>query len=169
MSILFYVSSIVAIIAALLVVTRANAMHALIYLIVLFLAIASIFFTLGAPFVAALQIIIYAGAIMILFVFVVMMLNLGRTAQQQERRRLSSLIWVVPTILAIVLLVFFVMTLANRDTASAGAVVNPKVVGKSLFTTYIIGVELASMLLLAALVAGFHFGVLPSRLGRDYE
>ena len=169
MSILFYISAVAAIIAALLVVTRANAMHALIYLIVLFLAIASIFFTLGAPFVAALQIIIYAGAIMVLFVFVVMMLNLGRTAQQQERSWLSGLIWIVPTVLAVVLLVFFVMTLAGKDTAAAGAVVNPKTVGKSLFTTYIIGVELASMLLLAALAAGYHFGVLPSRLGRDYE
>lgn len=169
MNILFYISGIVAIIAALLVVTRANAMHALAYLIVLFLAISSIFFTLGAPFVAALQIIIYAGAIMVLFVFVIMMLNMGRAAEQQERSWLSGLIWIIPAVLATVLLVFFVLTLANRDTAQAGAAIAPKTVGISLFTTYLIGVELASMLLLAALVAGFHFGVLPSRLGRDYE
>ena len=54
-----------------------NAVHALLYLVVSLLAVAVVFFTLGAPFVAALEVIIYAGAIMVLFVFVVMMLNLG--------------------------------------------------------------------------------------------
>ena len=52
-------------------------MHALLYLIVSLLAVAVVFYTLGAPFIAALEVIIYAGAIMVLFVFVVMMLNLG--------------------------------------------------------------------------------------------
>ena len=61
-------------------------MHALLYLIVSLLAVALVFFTLGAPFVAALEVIIYAGAIMVLFVFVVMMLNLGARAVAREER-----------------------------------------------------------------------------------
>ena len=61
-------------------------MHALLYLIVSLLAVAVVFFTLGAPFVAALEVIIYAGAIMVLFVFVVMMLNLGQDAERTKRR-----------------------------------------------------------------------------------
>ena len=61
-----------------------NAVHALLYLIVSLLAVAVVFYVLGAPFVAALEVIIYAGAIMVLFVFVVMMLNLGEHAVSME-------------------------------------------------------------------------------------
>ena len=71
------------------VITRLNAVHALLYLIVSLLSVALIFFTLGAPFVAALEVIIYAGAIMVLFVFVIMMLNLGPQAAAQERQWLN--------------------------------------------------------------------------------
>lgn len=167
MSELFYVSAAVAAISGILVVTQVNAMRALINLVVLLLAVATVFFTLGAPFVAALQIIIYAGAIMVLFVFVVMILNLGGRAEEQERTWLGSVLWVVPVILAGVLLVLFIYS--TRSPAPAAAVVGPKVVGASLFTTYLIGVELASILLLAALVAAFHFGFLPSRLEKSDE
>ena len=158
----FYISGVVAIIAALMVVTRANAMHALLYLVTLFLAIASIFWTLGAPFLAALQIIIYAGAIMVLFVFVVMMLNIPNEAQR-ERTSLRSLIWVLPAILVLILLIQFILAVGAHG-APAGAVISAKAVGRSLFTEYVIGVELASLLLLAGLIAAFHFGVLPERL-----
>ena len=67
---LFYIASAVALAATILAMTRANAIHALIYLIVSLLAIAVIFFLIGAPFAAALEIVVYAGAIMVLFVFV---------------------------------------------------------------------------------------------------
>ena len=73
-----------------------DAVHALLYLIVSLLAVALVFFTLGAPFVAALEVIVYAGAIMVLFVFVVMMLNLGPSAAEQERRWLAPRTWVGP-------------------------------------------------------------------------
>ena len=68
----FYLSGAVAVAATLMAVTRASAVHALLYLIVSLLAVAIIFFVLGAPFVAALEVIIYAGAVMVLFVFVIM-------------------------------------------------------------------------------------------------
>ena len=66
---LFYVAATVALIATIFAMTRINAIHALIYLIVSLLAVAVIFYLIGAPFVAALEIVIYAGAIMVLFVF----------------------------------------------------------------------------------------------------
>lgn len=160
MSVLFYISGAIAVISALMVVTRGNAMHALVNLIVSFLAIACAFWTLGAPFAAALQIVVYAGAIMVLFVFAVMILNIGR-----EQSRPGSLVaWIVPTILTIVLLVEFLLVASRGAHARAGAVVGPVAVGTSLFTTYAIGVEIASVLLLAGLVAAFHFGLIPGRL-----
>ena len=80
MEVAFYITAIVAIVSTVLTITRLNAVHALLYLIVSLLAVAVVFYTMGAPLVAALEVIIYAGAIMVLFVFVVMMLNLGKRA-----------------------------------------------------------------------------------------
>ena len=67
-------------------ITRLNAVHALLYLVVSLLAVAMVFFILGAPFVAALEVIIYAGAIMVLFIFVMMMLNIGDRATELNGR-----------------------------------------------------------------------------------
>jgi NADH-quinone oxidoreductase subunit J len=77
MAIAFYLASFVAILATIRVITNSNPIHALLYMVISLLAVAMIFFSLGAPFAGALEIIVYAGAIMILFVFAVMMLNLG--------------------------------------------------------------------------------------------
>ena len=95
------------------VITQRHAVHALLYLIVSLLAMALIFFALGAPFVAALEVIIYAGAIMVLFVFVIMMLNLGRQAAEQERQWLAPAAWIGPGILAAILLAEVVYVLAR--------------------------------------------------------
>jgi NADH-quinone oxidoreductase subunit J len=163
MNALFYVSGAIAVISGLMVVTQANAMRALINLIVLLLAIASVFYTLGAPFVAVLQIVVYAGAIIVLFVFTIMMLNLSEEAERRERGWLASVMWALPVVLAAILLAEFTYTLASTRAPSM-AEITPRVVGVSLFTDYIIGVELASVLLLAALVGAFHYGWIASRL-----
>ena len=102
---LFYTAATVALIATVMAMTRANAIHALIYLIVSLLAIAVIFFLIGAPFAAALEIVIYAGAIMVLFVFVIMMLNLGDKGDRQERQWLQPKVWAGPAVLASVLFI----------------------------------------------------------------
>lgn len=168
MSILFYVSAAVALVCGLMVITQTNAMRALLNLVVLLLAVASVFYTLGGPFIAVLQIVIYAGAIMVLFVFTIMMLNLGGESQVQERAWIQSVFWALPLVLAAALLAMFSVTLASRE-AKISAAIAPKTIGISLFTNYIIGVELASMLLLAALVAAMHFGWISSRLERNDE
>jgi NADH-quinone oxidoreductase subunit J len=159
MHVVFLASAIVAVIATLLVITRLNAFHALLYLIVSLLAVALAFFVLGAPFAAALEVIVYAGAIMVLFVFVVMMLNLGEAAVRQERGWLSPGMWVGPSAIAIVLAGLLAYTLAGVEPgAGLGAGVGPEAVGTTLFGPYLIAVELASMLLLAGLVGAYHIG-----------
>ena len=159
MTLLFYLSGLVAVVATALVITRTNAVHALLYLIVSLLAVALIFFALGAPFVAALEVIIYAGAIMVLFIFVIMMLNLGTSASKQESSLLTPGIWIGPSVLCIILageLVYYLTMAASRipDTRP----VSTKQVGIALFGPYALGVELASMLLLAGLVGAYHLG-----------
>src|SRR5690349_10463320 len=104
MAILFYITAIIAIVATVLAITRRHAVHALLYLIASLLAIAIIFFLIGAPFIAALELIIYAGAIMVLFVFVVMMLNLGDITRNKEREWLRPRVWIGPAVLGAILL-----------------------------------------------------------------
>ena len=155
---LFYLAALVSLSATVLTITRTNASHALIYLIISLLAVALIFFLLGAPFAAALEIVIYAGAIMVLFLFVVMMLNLGAGAVEQERRWLAPKMWIGPGILAAVLLLELLYLIVGTEVVTPGEGVSPKDVGIKLFGPYLLAVELASILLLAALVGAFHLG-----------
>ena len=156
----FYLAAGVAVASTFRVITASNPVHALLYLILSLLAVAMTFFALGAPFAGALEIIVYAGAIMVLFVFVVMMLNLGPAAVEQERKWLTPGIWVGPAILSALLLGQLLYVLLNHvsDAHIGHTTVEAKAVGISLFGPYLLAVELASMLLLAALVAAYHLG-----------
>ncbi|MEE4146311.1 MAG: NADH-quinone oxidoreductase subunit J [Halieaceae bacterium] len=158
METLFYVAAVIALLATALALTRSNAAHALIYLIVSLLAVAVLFFLMGAPFAAALEIVIYAGAIMVLFVFVIMMLNVGREGVEQEREWLSARNWVVPGVLAGLLLLELLLALRAAPAATSGVTVTPKEVGLTLFGPYVLAVEIASMLLLSGLVGAYHLG-----------
>jgi NADH-quinone oxidoreductase subunit J len=158
MELAFYIAGSVAVMSTLLMLTRLNVVHALLYLIVSLLAVAVVFYVIGAPFVAALEVIIYAGAIMVLFVFVVMMLNLGKHAVEMEKHWLTPGIWRGPVLLAGILTVEVAYLVRGGVAAVGSAVVEPKQVGIALFGPYVIGVELASMLLLAGLVGAYHLG-----------
>ncbi len=155
---LFYIAAVVALSSTILALTRSNATHALIYLIVSLLAVAVLFFLMGAPFAAALEILIYAGAIMVLFVFVIMMLNLGKEGVAQERSGLHPRNWIVPGTMAALLFVELLYALEQTSTLTSGIAVSPKEVGLTLFGPYVLAVELASMLLLAGLVGAYHLG-----------
>ena len=159
MQIAFYIAAAVAILATLLMLTRLNAVHALLYLIVSLLAVAVVFYVFGAPFIAALEVIIYAGAIMVLFVFVVMMLNLGERATETERRWLKPGMWIGPGILAVILIAEIGYVLSGIGTrVHSAAAVEPKQIGIVLYGPYLVGVELASLLLMGALVGAYHLG-----------
>lgn len=156
---IFYITAGVASVATLRVITNTSPVHALLYLIVSFLSVALEFYILGAPFAAAIEVIIYAGAIMVLFLFVVMMLNPGPEYERQEKGLLRPGVWAGPVFLAAVLLFELAYGLAKGELGENEAVViGPKAVGSSLFGPYVIGVELASLLLLAAVVGVSHLG-----------
>ncbi|WP_171076777.1 MULTISPECIES: NADH-quinone oxidoreductase subunit J [unclassified Acinetobacter] len=158
----FYLMALVAIVSTVRVVTNANPVHALLSLIVSLLAVAGMFMIVGAPFAGALEIIVYAGAIMVLFVFVVMMLNLGSQTVEQERKWLTSDAWAYPALMSFLMGLVLVWTMTSEHSISGPLmgteVVGPKEVGQALFTQYLLLVEVAAMLLLAALVAAFHLG-----------
>ena len=159
MNVLFYLASAVAIVATFLTITRTNAIHALLYLIVSLLAVALIFFLLGAPLAAALEVIIYAGAIMVLFLFAVMVFQL----QPDEENRLADWtrpsLWAGPAIFVIILgaELLYALLHFNQQMVSNPSI-PPQAVGIALYGPYLLAVELASMLLLAGLVGAYHLG-----------
>ncbi|MFZ0305545.1 MAG: NADH-quinone oxidoreductase subunit J [Terracidiphilus sp.] len=167
MEIAFFAAGAVAVIATVLAITRLVAVHALLYLIVSLLAVAVVFYTMGAPLVAALEVIIYAGAIVVLFVFVVMMLNLGAQARETERMWLAGRAWIGPVILSSLLLAEVIYLIVRAPVSAAiSSISTPKQIGLALYGPYLLGVELASMLLLGALVGACHLGR-TSKSGRE--
>ena len=139
-------------------ITRNNAIHALLYLILSLLSISVIFYILGAPFIAALEVIIYAGAIMVLFIFVVMMLNIG-LEKQVEQKWQKPRMWILPSLMSIIMLLDFIFMLNKMKTEPGmGQIISPKQVGISLFTTYLLAVELSAILLMAAIIGAYHLG-----------
>ena len=158
MAMVFYIAGAVAAIATVLMIASLRPVHALLYLIVSLLAVAVVFYTLGAPFVAVLEIIIYAGAIMVLFVFVVMLLNLGSRTARSEQALLAPSAWIGPSILAAILLAEFFYLMTQGAPPAPVTTIDAQEVSIALYGPYLIAVELASMLLLGGLVAAYHLG-----------
>ncbi len=160
MTVVCYCACGLALLSALLVILQRHPMHALLFLILMLLSLALVFFTLGAPFAAAIQVVVYAGAIMVLFVFVVMMLNIGPgrpAARGPDVRQ-----WGLPLLLAVALLALSVYALTVRWPQGAPAgYVGPKEVGLALFRPYLLAVELVSVILVAGLAAAFHLAPPP--------
>ena len=155
---LFYVAAAISVWATVRVITHLHAVHALLYLVVSLLGLAIVFFLLGAPFAAALEIIVYAGAIMVLFVFVMMLLNQGPVTEGQERNWLEPSMWLGPGVLALLLLIevgYLIITGSGHPEINT---VQPKDVSASLYGPYVIGLELASILLLPGLIGAYHMG-----------
>lgn len=158
MNILFYIASAAAIFCTLMMVIGKNAVHSLLFLIVSFFSVSVVMFIIGAPFVAALEVIIYAGAIMVLFVFVIMMLNV--TVQEKKGSKLLKLrMWITPSVISLILLVELIYMLAAQPgQAMGGKIVLPVEVGKLMFSKYILVAELGAFLLMAGIIGAYHLG-----------
>ncbi|EDP99432.1 NADH-quinone oxidoreductase subunit J family protein [Shewanella benthica] len=161
--IIFCISAAVAIISALLTVSAHNVVHALLYLVTMMLAIALIFFMLGSPFAAALQIIVYAGAVMVLFVFVTMMLHQGERSLAAERQLFNPQVAKGPLILSALLVIeLILLSLGSVGlhqeilTGSLPVDQTVKQLAIQLFGSYRVLVVLAAIMLLAALVSAIH-------------
>ncbi|HRK33979.1 MAG TPA: NADH-quinone oxidoreductase subunit J [Candidatus Hydrogenedentes bacterium] len=155
----FYIAATIAIVGVFLAITRRNAVHSLLYMITSLLAGSIIFYVLGAPYIAALQTIVYAGAIMVLFIFVIMMLNQGPDTAVQERLWLKPKAWIGPSILSAILLAEIIFIVRGDGSWLPGKrVVSSKEVSLALYGPYLLVIELASMLLLAGLIGAYHLG-----------
>jgi NADH-quinone oxidoreductase subunit J len=151
----FYGLSITAIVFAVAVITRRNAVHAALSLIGTLVSLAGLYLMLYAPFVAAVQIVLYAGGIMVLFLFVIMLVNLDQNLRQIQFNRQ----WVVGLIAALALggLLLFVIrqgkeTFPLTYSAALPEAANTQQIGIALYGHYMLAFEIASLLLLVAMV-----------------
>jgi NADH-quinone oxidoreductase subunit J len=151
--ILFLVFAIIAVVCAINVVVQNHPISSAISLVGVMGSLAILYLLLGAEFIAAAQVIVYAGAIMVLFVFVIMLLNAGA----ETRKGRSLMVQAVGVPLAIALLgslAFFVQRLYPRDMVHFGGFQGGSAlaVGRALFTTYLLPFEITSILVLIAIV-----------------
>lgn len=164
-TVFFYILSAVALLATLLCVTRRNPVHAVIYLVHAFFALALIFYILGAPLVAAWEVIIYAGAIMVLFMFIIMMLEL---APSEEMKGAGWAHW-LPVMLLSAALLAATLAIIAFDPGGTGGLpsyyASPRTFGYALFKEYALAVEVVSFQLLFAAVGAFYVG----RAGKPKE
>ncbi|MCG9128707.1 NADH-quinone oxidoreductase subunit J [Candidatus Poribacteria bacterium] len=157
--ILFFIFGGVSLIGAVSVITFRHPIYSALALIVTFFSQAGLFVLLGAHFVAAVQVIVYAGAIMVLFLFVIMLLNLGTLSLKGALSgKLKGFAIILGILLAIEGVYIAVTTLDNTDTALASSQVAADTtysiseLGELLFTDYLLPFEVTSIILLAALI-----------------
>jgi NADH-quinone oxidoreductase subunit J len=148
----FFLIAAIAVGSALGLILRPNAIHGALFLVVNLGAVAALYLMLGAEFLAAAQVIVYAGAIMVLFVFAIMVLIPGKEETGPDPRRGAR--WLAVPVGGLLLLVLIV-AVAGRwsvPSAPAGPSGSAAAVGRLLFTSYLFPFELTSVLLLAAMV-----------------
>jgi NADH-quinone oxidoreductase subunit J len=158
--VLFYIFAAIAVISALLVITRKNVVHSAVCLAATLLSVAGIFLTLHAEFLAGVQVIVYVGGILVLFVFVIMLISVEKAIHEQQFSRG----WAVGLIAALMLigeLAFVVIkgkdslnlpTPPEPTQSALGLTGNSQLIGEALYTNYLLPFEIASILLLVAIV-----------------
>ena len=157
-SLIFYLLALVVLAATALAVTSRNLIHAVVHLVVSFVGTAMLFYLLGAPLLAALEVIIYAGAVMVLVVFVIMTLALPVSGGEGWRYPLQ---WLPAGILAVVLLAAFGALIWSDPSSYRNmklATASPAALGSYVFKRYWLAVEVVSFLLFAALAGALYLG-----------
>ena len=154
-TIIFIIFAGMAIGCAIAMVSQTNPLYSAISLIGVFISLASIYVTLAAPFIAAVQVIVYAGAIMVLVIFVIMLLNVDQPLPR--RRRLKFLVPLAVGMAAVLLAetAFILYSVQTADTHLPGNISNVGLthsIGEGLFTRYLLPFEVTSVLLLMAIV-----------------
>jgi NADH-quinone oxidoreductase subunit J len=154
-SLFFYLLAVVILGGALLTITRRNAVHSAIWLIVTLLGVAGLYLHLHAEFLAAVQVLLYIGGIMVLFLFVIMLVNLDEAARQRQFNRQ----WAVALGCTVVLMLelgYFLWKGADSfyfaESAQGSLQPNTQLIATALYRDYMLPFEVASVLLLVAIV-----------------
>lgn len=152
--VIFFVLAVIAVLGALSLIIQKHPIHSALSLIVVMVALAGLYLLMGAEFVAAVQIIVYGGAIMVLFIFVIMLLNAG----EEERTNFSKLALYagIPMAVAVTGLIAAALVNSTRATslsaAEAGTLTSTRTLSNMLFTDFVYPFELTSFLILVAIL-----------------
>ena len=156
-ALIFYVLAAIILVSTALAITRRNLVHAVVYLVFSFFGSAMMFYLFGAPLLAVLEVIIYAGAIMILFLFIIMMVK----AETSQGRLFPIQQWLPIVLIAVVYLVIgavIVSSAPGSQVALEVALATPKTFGQYLFQRHWLVIEIVSLLLLIALIGALYLG-----------
>lgn len=156
---LFYFLSFVAVLSALMVVFSKNPVYSVLYLIITFFCIAGHYILLNAQFLAVVHVIVYAGAIMVLFLYVIMLLNLNQESEPHK----STVLRISATICAGLLMIVLIGSLKGTEQMMQQQTTDPSIglvknLGKVMFTDFLLPFEITSILLLAAMVGAIMLG-----------
>lgn len=151
---LFFLFAVVAIACAVMVIVHRNPVYSALFLIVTLFALAGLYVLLNAPFIAAVHVIIYTGAIMVLFLFVIMLLNLRGELARERPRRLLQILGTVVAVIFFIQIAFFIQSggLSLGKIHAPVQVGDTVTIGTLLFSKYLFPFEVASVLLLSAII-----------------
>jgi NADH-quinone oxidoreductase subunit J len=159
-TILFWFLSVLALFGAMMVITSKNPVYSVLWLILTFFSISGHYILLNAQFLAIVNIIVYAGAIMVLFLFVIMLMNLNKESEPKKNQWLK----LAGFISGLCLMLVLIAALRNTEVKGQMAEVNSgdigliKNLGRELFTTYVVPFEISSILFLSAMVGAVLIG-----------
>ena len=162
MEALFYIFSFIAIFSALMVITMKNPLTSALYLVLCFFALAGFYVMLNMQFIAAMQILVYAGAIMVLIVLVIMLLNISRIKNMKSDLH-QKIIGVLISLILFIEIIFYIINGAQKRPsgifthALIKKIGNTQVMGEFLFTAYMLPFEIASILLFVAIIGAYLF------------
>jgi NADH-quinone oxidoreductase subunit J len=156
-ALIFYILAAVIVITTGLAITRRNLVHAVVYLVFSFFGSAMMFYLFGAPLLAVLEVIIYAGAIMILFLFIIMMIR----AASDEEKLFPIRQWLPVALTGVLYLVIGAVIISDAPGSRVPlkiALARPEVFGEYLFQRHWLAIEMISLLLLVALIGALYLG-----------
>ena len=156
-AIIFYVLAALILVTTGLAITRRNLVHVVVYLVFSFFGSAMMFYLFGAPLLAVLEVIIYAGAIMILFLFIIMMVKV----EASEERLFPIRQWLPMALMGVVYLIMGTVIVSSAPGSQVTleiALAKPKAFGEYLFQTHWLVIEIVSLLLLVALIGALYLG-----------
>ena len=151
--VIFIITSLLAIVSSVMMITRRNTIHSALFMILAFVASAILYLLLGCQFLAMIQIIVYAGAVMMLIIFVIMMIDLSREEKLKMKVTKTKVAGVIVSVLFMLMLILVMaFNSVKGKMGTLPSIGDAKTIGSLLFTKFLLPFEVASVLLLTAMV-----------------
>lgn len=155
MYIFFFLFAIIGLVSAVMVITRKNVMHAALFLLLTFASVGATYVLLRAETLATIQVLVYAGAVMVLFLFAILLINIPQAMRLRQWNRQSSVAVVLAGLIGLLMIIATSRSFGKLDVAPESLTQplgTPAAIGKLLFSEFVLPFEIASLVLLAAMV-----------------